>query len=205
MLSSSAASRRDLTVACVLRSGGDYDVDYVEKLRDGVARHLSLAHRFVCLSDVEVPCDRVPILRSWSGWWSKLELFEWFTGPTLYFDLDTVIVGSIDDIANYPHQFSMLSDFGRPSSCASGVMAWCGDFSNIALEFSEERAADYLEPTRWGDQAWISETVGLEPDRLQELFPRQIVSRKFGARWPGEERVVCFHGVPRPRDVNWTV
>lgn len=204
MLSSSAASRGDLTVACVLRSGGDYGVDYVEKLRDGVARHLSLEHHFVCLSDVEVPCDRVPMLRAWSGWWSKLELFEWFTGPTLYFDLDTVIVGSIDDIADYPHEFSMLSDFGRPSSCASGVMAWCGDYSHIALEFTEERAADYLEPTRWGDQAWISETVGVEPDRLQELFPRQIVSRKFGARWP-DERVVCFHGVPRPRDVNWIV
>ncbi len=205
MLSESEAARGDLTVACVLKSGGDYDVDYVERLRDGVKKHLSIAHRFVCLSDVPVPCDRVPILRDWPTWWSKLELFEWFTGPTLYFDLDTVIVDSIDEIADYPHEFSMLSDFGRPAGCASGVMAWNGDFSHIALEFSIERAEEFKSPARWGDQAWIAETAGLEPERLQELFPRQIVSRKFGARWPGEERVVCFHGVPRPRDVNWTV
>jgi hypothetical protein len=189
----------------VLKSGGDYDVDYVERLQLGVAQHLSLPHRFVCLSDVDVPCERVPILRDWPGWWSKLELFEWFTAPTLYFDLDTVIVGSLDEIADYPHRFSMLTDFGHPANLASGVMAWDGDYSHIALEFSIERAEEFTSPARWGDQAWIAETAGVEPERLQEIFPRQIVSRKFGARWPGEERVVCFHGVPRPRDVNWTV
>lgn len=205
MLPESRAARADLTVACVLRFGGDYDVDYVERLKAGVEKHLSIPHRFVCLSDGPVPCERVPMLRDWPGWWSKLELFEVFTGPTLYFDLDTVIVGSIDDIADYPHEFSMLSDFGRPSSCASGVMAWNGDWSHIALEFSLERIEEFQTPDRWGDQSWIAETVGIEPDRLQELFPRQIVSRKFGARWPKEERVVCFHGVPRPRDVKWQV
>lgn len=145
------------------------------------------------------------MLREWPGWWSKLELFEVFTGPTLYFDLDTVIVGSIDELADYPHHFSMLTDFGRPQTCQSAVMAWCGDWSHIAFGFSMDRAEEYTTPLRWGDQGWIEEHAGVEPDRFQELFPRQIVSRKFGARWPGEERVVCFHGLPRPRDVNWQV
>lgn len=206
MLAAGRAARRDLTVACVLRSGGDFAIDYVEQLRDGVARHLTLPHRFVCLTDLEqLPVERLPLRREWPGWWSKLELFEQLTGPTLYFDLDTVIVGSIDELADYPHRFSMLSDFGRPGSCASGVMAWSGDWSHITAGFDLERAADYQDADRWGDQAWIAEHAGIAPERLQKLFPRQIVSRKFGPRWPGAERVVCFHGQPRPRDVGWTV
>lgn len=196
--------RGDLTVACVLRSGGDYDAEYVERLREGVGRHLSVPHRFVCLSDVAVPCERLPLRHEWSGWWAKLELFEHLTGPTLYLDLDTVVVGSLDAIAAYPHRFSMLTDFARPAGCNSSVMAWRGDWSGIAAGFTPSQADHYASPQRWGDQGWIEERVGA-PDRLQSLLPRQIVSRKFGPRYPGEERIVCFHGLPRPRDVGWRV
>lgn len=199
--------RRDLTVACVLRSGGDFDAEYVIRLQAGVARHLTLPHRFVCLSDVPVPCERFPLVAGWPGWWSKLELFAWLRGPTLFFDLDTVLVGSIDELAAHPHRFSMLSDFGYPAVCSSAVMAWDGDWSHLATRFRRSMMDSYCEPRRWGDQGYIAEHAGVEPDRLQALFPRQIVSYKFGTRHPGVEveRVVCFHGLPRPRDVGWSV
>src|SRR6185437_8074786 len=58
-----------LTVACVLKSGGVYTPEYVERLRSGVGQHLD-HYKFVCLSDVDVP-DRIPLENDWPGWWSK--------------------------------------------------------------------------------------------------------------------------------------
>jgi hypothetical protein len=205
MLSETRSAISDLTIACVLRSGGDFDAEYVERLRDGVAANLSLPHRFVCLSDIEVPCERVALRHGWPGWWSKLELFEQLKGPVLYFDLDTVIAGSLDEIASYPHAFSMLSDFSDERRFASGVMAWSGDWSHIAHGFALERIGNYQSAARWGDQGWIVERLGRTPDSLQRLFPGQVSSRKLGTRDRRQERVVCFHGVPRPREVGWQI
>lgn len=81
----------------------------------------------MCLSDVDVPCERVPLITELPGWYAKLELFH-MTGPVLYFDLDTVITGDLSEIASYPHQFTMLRDFTHPEYPASGVMAWHGDY-----------------------------------------------------------------------------
>jgi hypothetical protein len=205
MLAESRSPIRDLTVACVLRSGGDYDAEYVERLQDGVRQHLSIAHRFVCLSDIDVPCERIPLRREWRGWWSKLELFEQLTGPTLYFDLDTVIVGSLDEIASYPHRFTMLSDFVRANTWASGVMAWSGDWSRLASGFSESQISRYQRMKRFGDGGWIQDHLFESPELFQNLFAGQIVSRKAPRRGNTNERVVCFHGLPRPRDVEWKV
>src|SRR6185369_16858814 len=103
-----------LTVACVLKSGGIYDATWVSRLRDGVARHLPVDHRFVCLSDIEVPCERIPLEHDWPGWWSKIELLK--LPSVLFFDLDTAIVGSLDDIARHALRtdFTMLRDFYAP-------------------------------------------------------------------------------------------
>ena len=110
MFSKTRSAISDLTIACVLRSGGDFDAEYVERLRDGVAANLSLPHRFVCLSDIEVPCERVALRHGWPGWWSKLELFEQLKGRVLYFDLDTVIAGSL----NRPRLERPSKPYSRP-------------------------------------------------------------------------------------------
>jgi hypothetical protein len=205
MLAESAATRPDLTVACVLRSGGDYDAEYVARLRSGVEANLPLPHRFVCLADVPVPCERLPLRRGWPGWWAKLELFEQLSGPTLYFDLDTVIVGPLTEIASYPHRFTMLEDFTQPGSLASGVMAWRGDWSRLAAGFTEAQIGNYRRAHRHGDQGWIQDRLDASPAVLQRLFPGQISSFKVGRRERAAERIVCFHGRPRPREVDWRV
>ena len=50
----------NLTVACVLKTGGCYNAEYVRRLKCGVDAHLR-GHRFVCLSDTDVPCERIPL------------------------------------------------------------------------------------------------------------------------------------------------
>jgi hypothetical protein len=211
-----------LTVACVLKSGGIYDATWVERLRAGVARHLPVEHRFVCLSDVDVPCERIPLEHDWPGWWAKVELFK-LPGPALYFDLDTAIVGDLSDIAHEAidpmNRLTMLQDFYRADGLGSGVMAWG---NNIQVpKFYERFAQDSVGWMRKiggrGDQGFIEscEHYGFGPRQWQSRLPGQIVSYKVHCRGgqspvtggytppgiPEGARVVCLHGLPKFADM----
>ena len=75
------------TIACVLRSGGDYGPEWVEKLACSAGNVMGyrLGLRFVCLTDMEVPhVECIPLAYGWPGWFSKLELFRpgLFAGET---------------------------------------------------------------------------------------------------------------------------
>lgn len=200
-----------LNVICV--DAHDYQgcgETYVRKLREGVERHLTLPHRFVTLTEAHIP-DGV------RGWWSKLCMFRPETleqlgiGPgerMFYLDLDTVIVGNIDDIAGYDGPFAGLADMFQANRFNSGVMSWTsGEADGIWRSWDRCGRPDWAVT---GDQAWIDQVM---PDAvfLQRLFPGQIVSFKvqylMGRREP-DPRIVCFHGQPRPHHLknlmeNW--
>lgn len=198
-----------LTVACVLKSGGDYQPKHVHALRDGVARHLSRLHRFVCLTDVAVDCEMVPLIHGWPGWWSKIELFRPCSGPVLYLDLDTIVVGSLDDIA-VGHRFTVLQNFWaeaykEPQRIGSGVMAWDCDLSSIYETFrrdADRLLVEYKTKAKWGDQAFIKDHTPVEMERWQQKYPGRVVSFKKhvlpNRGVPAGASVVCFHGQPRP-------
>lgn len=201
-----------ITVACVLRSGPEYRVEHVVALRDGVRRHLSLPHRFVCLTDLggEVEAadiEPVDIPERWPGWWSKICLFRpgLFDGPVFYADLDTIIVGQLDSIV-LGHRFTVLQNFWKPHNIGSGLMAWNANLSQIYARFEAAPARfmeEYRTPDKWGDQAFILNHSPIPPDRWQAKHPHRIFSykrdivRRRGVV-PQSASVICFHGQPRP-------
>lgn len=208
-----------LTIACVLRSGGEYTPAHVADLRDMVARNLLLPHRFVCLSDVAVDCERIPLEHGWPGWWSKMELWRGclFDGPMLYFDLDTIIVGSLDEIASgIGKRVIVLRNFwaesyGEPDRIGSGMMAWGKEAGPhvlvpVYLKFAKSPRtimSAYTTTAHWGDQAFIKENVAPDMlERWQDKFPGKVVSFKKhvipAKRVPDGAAVCCFHGEPRP-------
>lgn len=197
-----------MTVACVLRSGGIYDATWVARLKACVTRHLTAPHRFLCLSDVDVPCERIPLEHDWPGWWSKVEVLN-VEGPLVYFDLDTLIVGDLSDLADVAHKahFATLRDFYRPKGLGSGVMVWSGnDITPYVLADRFE-----LSPAKWmaechgGDQEFIEKAAFLPGVlRLQDLLPSQIVSYKADRcadAAPAGARVICLHGKPKFGDM----
>ena len=139
---------RKLTVCCVLRSGGEFKPEHAVALQAGVREHLSVEHEFVCLADGLLAGVHTTLLdHDWPGWWAMLEMFR-MPGPTLYLDLDAVIVGSLDPLAkaimalgekdvlllrqlsrrHYPHlRVSM--------PWTTGLSAWGGDLSTIYESF----------------------------------------------------------------------
>jgi hypothetical protein len=208
----------DLTVACVLRASKVYTPEWVARLQRGVARHLSLPHRFVCLSDVDVPCERIPLETEWPGWWSKIELFRpgLFNGPVLYFDLDTVVVGSLDAMAAYPHKFTAAHEFYRPQQLCSTAMAWRGDFG-IWQAFADnptfhmkhwDSRVTWAKTRRIGDQAFID--AHLRATGVGVAFFRDVCGARSVAsfkvddcslRPPADAAVVAFHGKPKPNEI----
>lgn len=208
-----------LTVACVLRTEGgeydakntgerEYDATYVWRLQQRVKKHLSLDHRFVCLTEWHIAGVSCRLLeRDWPGWWAKVELFRpgLFDGRVLYFDLDTDIVGPLDDIASYDGRFGMLQDWLSPSLGASGVMAWeAGEYATGRIYDNFCTNPEGAMASHRGDQNWISGSV--EWDDLRARYPGQIVSRweECRDRVPEGARVVCWHGSPKPGEVDWT-
>lgn len=216
-----------LTVAAVLKGGGrEYKPAHAAALARQVADRLALPHRFVLLTDMlEQPSGPAPQhqLRQvqrlehedWTGWWAKLELFKpgRFDGPVLYFDLDTVIIGDLEPIAEGATcgLTLLLEDFYRKLHWASGVMAWTGDaLAGAYKRFTVDPAGYMREFAVTGDQAFIEDCIKLgfvEPMRFwQDVLPGKIVSYKAHVKpagaIPADARAVCFHGQPRPWQVT---
>jgi hypothetical protein len=204
-----------LKVACVLRRSPEYDQEYVQRLKAGVDANLSIPHQFVCLSDADLLLQETPWIRlehKWPAWWAKLELFnsDELEPPVLYFDLDTIITGSLDEIAAaaLSHPFIVLRDFYREKGIGSGMMAW-----NTSHRYLYEEFRDWDELWREtlgtkGDQAFLEKKVKSSPASWQDVLPGQVCSYKVhvkGKGVPQNCRVVCFHGKPKPRVLNWTL
>ena len=196
------------TIVCVLKSGSTvYNEKYVNKLMDSLSHY---GKEMICLTDLDVTfnnCRTEKLRHNYPGWWSKIELFDHpslDSKNVLYFDLDTIVKDDISDILSYDHQFTMISGFlkHKPNSC---VMAFKGgQYRHIAESFDIGIIDQYLELDRLGDQAFIREHVGHDIQMFQDMFPNHFSSFKLSDKSLIEQcSVVCFHGRPRPHEVNW--
>jgi len=197
-----------LQIVCVLRTGGVYDLDYVHRLSVGVRRHCTHPYEFICLTDLLVPSTQEiafrPLVYAYPGWWSKLEVFS-LRGPAIYFDLDTVITGSIDPFARAVtrklNTIYMLRPFRRLEAWASGIMGWQGDWSWLLNDFQPEWMQEFVWDQRYLSNALHSQ--GVQPQAVQDFLPG-VYSFKHHCReaLPSDASVVCFHGRPRPHQVH---
>ena len=201
-------------VLTVLRSGGTYTSDHVERLRQQVARFAPSAY-FMCLRDDGVTtlplpfAHNWPLEHDWPGWWSKIEAVR-FVGPILFMDLDTTIVGDLGPLleAATLHRFIALRDFNaRADEMGSGLMAWSGDMSVVYDRFLEDPAGHMdrcRTPQAWGDQGFIDPLTAQCRVHWQDILPGAVVSWKKHCRAgvPKDARVICFHGTPKPWEIG---
>lgn len=203
-----------LTVWCVL-TGTKYTDKDVYILRSMVDRNLSIPYHFRCLSDRKVPgVDCVVPVERWPGWWLKLALFRYSTGDNLYLDLDSVIVGPLDDL--FSEQLSLPANWAQSGwgGCQSSVMSWGLDYSYLPDMFNvnELEPATPLDCGRYhgmhGDQDFITLHMG-NPDGTSVIPMKGIYSYKYHCQNgpPEDARVICFHGEPKPNQVNdaWVI
>jgi len=176
-----------INIVCVLRQGGKvgYDASWVEKLQNAVTRNLTMPHKFICLSDCEVPCERIPLETTGDGFWAKLQLFKpgMFTGPVFYLDLDTVICENIDSVIASVLDEKFVMWFEKDKQIhSSAMMWWQGDHSYLWDLYLSKPLSYWKElygtAPLYGDQAIISENT--DHKLFTDLLPSEwfhIVSK----------------------------
>ena len=211
-----------INFVCVLKSGGDYELEHVGHIQDMLDRHVKETHRLILLTDLDVASEImiIPLVYDLPKWWSKLEMFR-LVGACIYFDLDTVITGEIngliESVSGTDEKFIMLKSFKR-KRFMSGVMAWNGNYSFILHEFLKERTSGtFKQRTREGgpqaiidnrafvgDQDWIANCLRAHKEVVTPLqnIQRGVCSYKHNLmkakELPENTSIVCFHGSPRP-------
>lgn len=197
-----------ITIACVQTENYcGQGAHYVNCLAGMVERNLTVPYRFVCLTDdigaLSLGIEARQLPSGVRGWWAKLALFKpgMFNDRerVLYFDLDTVITGNIDDYARYSGGFAGLGDFrsGR-GSFASGILAWEAGTCDAIWNDWEASGRPIVSG---GDDHWIT-LVRPAQARLQRLYPG-IVSYKFhkcSRALPAGARIICFQREPKPHN-----
>lgn len=209
-----------LTVACVLRTGGDFEVSWVEALERACFDQITEPHRFICLTDSPEALlaasstwiEWTPLWNAWPGWWSKIEL--WRPGlfpegdPVLYFDLDTIVVRDVTHLSRtIDCDLILLRDFYRlQKGWGTGIMGWTGGQLGQIYKTFEADSRTFISKYR-SDQDFIK--MLLPPSWIrfwQDEFPEHIVSYKIHCEergvFPPTAHVICFHGKPRPTEVH---
>ena len=149
-------------VLCI-KWGSKYSADYVNRLHSMVERHLSLSHRFVCLTEditgLNSEIETRPLLRTdLKHSYTKFELFEKklhdITGQILFLDLDVVINNSINELFLFePHaKFVGIKDWKIDCINASCMRFNVGEHSYIIDNWFEAirtkfTIEDYFDPT----------------------------------------------------------
>lgn len=191
----------------------DRGTEYVAKLFNSIKRQLpdEIKPHFVCITDdpTTVPdwAEALPAEPGLKGWWNKLAMFKpgAFEPGTriLYFDLDTVIVGSLADFAQYGGKFAIMQEIYRPGGMQSAIMGWeAGTCDHVWTTWEKAGKPSFH---KGGDQAWM-EIMVPDADLWQVMYPGQIVSFKRdclrAGGVPHGANVIAYHGHPRPHEAT---
>ena len=225
-----------VNVVCV-NWGTKYPKEYTERLYNMVKRNTTKDFRFFVLTDQYVyknPIEVAPLNSGFQGWWNKLQMFDPEVlpeGEWLYFDLDVVIVDTIDALFEAP-SFGIIRDFIRPENGIlpgkefnSSVMRFNNhDFKGIWKYYHDNMNtwhAYQKQVNFFGDQNVISSYLNHYPE-IANPFPDEWLwsykkgvergkhagdrSEMFGREIPEGGKVCVFHGEPNPTqvmDIPW--
>lgn len=226
-----------INCACVIH-GDKYDWLYVETLNNMLQRNFSRPvqlhvwtehHRTVSQGLIHHPLEEwLGISGPRQSWWYKMQMFDpryKINGRIFYFDLDLVIVGSLDWMLDLdPAYFWTVRDFRylwKPQKYAinSSIMVWDPErFDWIWKEFNQ-RGIDEVVRRHPGDQDYLNRALPL--DCVKYLPESQIRSWRWQVldggydhlrkeyRMPGsgptideQDRVIVFHGDPKPHQIG---
>lgn len=203
------------TPVLVCRSGGDFLPEHANTLASALLDVGKLSMPII-LTDFDPVAFRYPtrrLQRHFPGWWSKMELFAPWNrdlGDIFYVDLDTVIVGALNDLL-MESKLIMLRDFNAADdTLQSGLMLLPAAVRRrvwTLWDLEPERFMKWF--VRYGDGSLLNILLGAGAQTWQDLFPGRVVSYKRDVVRnsfyegssdviPAGASVVCYHGRPRP-------
>lgn len=210
------------TVICI-KWGNRYGADYVNRLASMVWRHSKRNTRLVCFTEdpagidprVEIaplpPFPNIPERVQWTGW-RKISLWQYplydLQGDVLFFDLDVVITGSIDEFFDFePGRWAVAENWSEMGQNIGNTTVYrfpAGAMSYIYDKFNADPER-YLTLYR-NEQKYIS---GEAHDMVfwpqswcvsfkHNLMPRWPFNFFVTPRLPAGTKLVAFTGKPDP-------
>lgn len=224
-----------LNCACLIH-GDLYDWQYVDKLYHMLCRHLSASvvlhvytehHRPVPEPYIKHPLIDWGISGPKRSWWYKMQLFnsDFYRGPLLYLDLDTVIVNNIDWIwkqgCNHLWTIRDFKYLWRPSlnNINSSVIWWdTTRFDHIWRDFQSRDLREIMRKYH-GDQDYLTEAISpaqrrcFATDQVKswrwecldggfDFRSRKYLDPGSGTNIPDTTSILIFHGHPKPDKVQ---
>ncbi len=211
-----------------LKWGDRYGPHFVNRLYNGVKKHLTRDFRFLCFTDDETglysnieafPLPPIKLPQDFERTaWLKLGFFQDglgnMEGDCLFLDLDLLITGNIDCFFDYePGKKCIIHNWiqkhqifkKRPDVGNSSVFRWTANTTqHIADKFYSEQewALSNFKPP----QTYLTYSLGEKywwPEAWVQSFKRHATpafpcNLLFPPRLPPETRVLVFHGRPDP-------
>lgn len=198
------------TVCCLLVRGHikAYNAEYVKNLAKGVAKFMDRPYEFVCFTDQPNAVKHIArpiVVKAPTGrncWWAKLEAYNpahQLTGRVLYLDLDTMVIGPLAPILDYPAAFALAPD-GAPNFHGSHGLTLVKKFNGSVIVLDGGSQTDlYTKWSRaqmsrlWSDQDWIAEQAPHAQAMPIEWFPRLSAFAPFSSvapEWPAAGKVL---------------
>jgi len=217
-------------IICI-KWGKKYGSNYVNNLFGGCKRNiLKSEFAFFCFTDDENGIDKENIhvldlpSETWDGWWCKPSIL--FSGHLekcipqqydrfVYIDLDTVIVGPLDDILqNFHGRFGVLGtgEFSetecRENGYNTSIMIFHhgdAELKHVLYAQLETLGISELRKVVQRFDFWVEMTV-LNADILQNQFPGKLIDFKTHVKHksetPRDAAIVNFPLKPKPHQVD---
>jgi GT2 family glycosyltransferase len=166
---------------------GEYTTEHVNRLYYGVKRNLTIPHRFICITDdpTGIECETYPLwdwAREFGGCFTRLKLFdpkiENIVGSRfLMMDLDTIVVGNLDELVLRGEEFMMHTYYGKKFEQVYNGCLWLmvtGSRSEVYEQWKGQESIDLLKKLKddnkyiGSDQAWINYVLGNNEGRFGE-------------------------------------
>lgn len=211
--------------------GLKYPADEVNRLYRALLRVQPGPFRLICVTDnpdgivpevTVVPIPDLPVIGNqvMNRGWRKLTLFapelrEVIQGPTVYLDLDVVLLKPMDDFFTFDPGFAVIRDYKR----FRYRNAWTGNTSTFFYDASRDYGV-YPRLIELGDA--VRRRYRNEQEFLCDVMRAQGLLRYWPRAWcasykydcvpafprslfevpapPAEARLVVFHGRPKPEE-----
>ena len=196
--------RREPLNIITFRWGKKYGLEYVERLKAGLARHLEQEFRFC----VFAPEAEDEYLTKIPGCFCRLRMFDpaWqekhgLSGRIVCIDLDSVVTGPLDALFDRPEKFVVLHGGNAVNPCpfnGSLMMLRAGSRPDVWRDFSLKHAHEAPFYEYPDDQGWLAHKIpdaaGWKAGSESGVYAFQKPGWPKGEALPKDARLVVFPG-----------
>ena len=157
--------------------GRDFCVNDVVRLKESVAKHIDRPYTFCCLTndmEADIPAEKIELEYAWPGWWSKMELHrpDLPEGRTLYLDLDSHVIRSLQPILDFEGNLVMFKTKASPWKINHPESGWVHRYQAATMLFDPGSTASFYEMF-CEDPNFYMNMYRSEQDLMGEYLPKQ--------------------------------